>query len=139
MTKKECALEGEILVDFDHGLTPFDTFQMVTGMNELVEIIVTGTNRYATQKDRNIETMEDGMKAFLGINLILGINKSPSSEDYWSTDKCIRNEKIQNVMARTRFQSILQNLHFSNNNNDNKTDKMYKIHPVIDHLSKVLA
>ena len=56
-------------------------------MNELLEIIVTGTNRYATYINRNIETMEDEMKAFLEIKLILDINKSPSSEDYWSTDK----------------------------------------------------
>ena len=49
------------------------------------------------------------MKAFLGINFIVGIKKLPSLEDYWSTDKCIGNEKIQNVMTRTRFQSVLQN------------------------------
>ena len=42
-------------------------------------------------------------------------------------------------MARARFQFILQNLHFSNNNNDNKTDKLNKIRPVIEHLNKVLA
>ena len=42
-------------------------------------------------------------------------------------------------MARTRFQSILQNLHFSNNGNDDKTDKSYKIRPVIEHLNKVFA
>ena len=39
-------------------------------MNELLEIILTGTNRYATQKDCNFETTEDKMKAFLGINLL---------------------------------------------------------------------
>ena len=79
------------------------------------------------------------MKVFFGTNFIMGINKLPSLEGCWSTDKCIRNEKIQNVMTRTRFQSILQNLHFSNNNNDNKTDKLYKIRPVIEHLNKVFA
>ena len=42
-------------------------------------------------------------------------------------------------MARATLQSILQNLHFSNNNNDNKTDKSYKICHVIKHLSKVFA
>ena len=42
-------------------------------------------------------------------------------------------------MTRTRFQSILQNLHFSNNNNDDKTDKSYKICPVIEHLNKLFA
>ena len=101
-------------------------------MNELLQIIAMETNRYTTQKSRNFETMEDEMKAFLGINFIMGINKLPSLEDYWSTDKCIGNEKIQNVMTRTRFQSILQNLHFSNNDNDDKTDKLYKIRPVFD-------
>ena len=79
------------------------------------------------------------MKAFPGINFIMGSNKLPSLEGYWSTDKCIGNERIQNVMTRTRFQSILQNLHFSNNNSDNKTDKSYKICPVIEHPNKVFA
>ena len=79
------------------------------------------------------------MKAFLESNFIMGINKLLSLEDYWLTDKCIINEKIQNVITRTRFQPILQNLHFSNNNNDNKTDKSYKIRPVTKHLNKVFA
>ena len=63
-------------------------------MNELLEIIVTQTNRYATQKGQNLETTKDVMKAFLGINFIIGINKLPSLEIYWSTEKCIANEKI---------------------------------------------
>ena len=92
-------------------------------MNEPLEIIVTETNKYATQKDPNVETTEDEMKAFLAISFIMGINKLPSLEDYWSTGKCIRNEKTENVMTRTRLQSILQNLHFSNNDNDGKIDK----------------
>ena len=72
-------------------------------MNVLLEIIVMKANRYATQKGSNFETTEDEMKAFLGINFIMDINKLPSLEDYLSTDKCIRNEKIQNVMTRARF------------------------------------
>ena len=69
----------------------------------------------------------------------MGVNNLTSLAGYWLTDKCIGNEKIQNVMTRTRFQSILQNLHFSNNDNDDKTDKSYKIRPVIEHLNKVFA
>ena len=42
-------------------------------------------------------------------------------------------------MTRTRFQSILQNLHFSYKDNDDKTDKSYKIRPVIEYLNKVFA
>ena len=43
------------------------------------------------------------MKTFLRINFIMGINKLLSLEDYWSTDKYIENEKIQNIITRTRF------------------------------------
>ena len=120
MTKKECTLEAEVLVDLDHGSTPFDISQTVTGTNELLEIILTETNRSPTQLGRNFETTDTDTKAFLGINFIMGINKLPSLEDYWSTYKYIGNEKIQNVITRTTFQPILQNLPFSSNDNDNK-------------------
>ena len=70
MAKKECILATEILVDLDHGSRIFDIFQTVTGMNELLEMIVTETNRYTRQKGCNFE-------------------------------------KIQNVITRTRLQSIL--------------------------------
>ena len=69
----------------------------------------------------------------------MGINRLPSFEDCWSTDKYIRNKKIKNFMTRARFQSISENLHSSNNDNDNKTDKSYNIHPVIKHLNKVFT
>ena len=58
-------------------------------MNELLEIIATETKRHTTQKGHNFETKKDELKAFLGINLIMGINKLPSLEDYWSTSKFI--------------------------------------------------
>ena len=45
----------------------------------------------------------------------------------------------RNVMTRTRFQSILQNLHFSNTDHDNKTDKSYKIPPLIEYLNKLFT
>ena len=48
MIKKKCTLEAEGVIDLDHGSTLFDIFQTVTGMNELLEIIVTETNRYPT-------------------------------------------------------------------------------------------
>ena len=42
-------------------------------------------------------------------------------------------------MIKTSFQSVLQTLPFSNNDNGNKTDKSYKIHPVIEHRNKIFA
>ena len=42
-------------------------------------------------------------------------------------------------MIRNRFCEILQNLHFSDNTYDDKTDRGFKVRPVIDHLSKKFA
>ena len=41
MTKKKSTLEAELFVNLDHGSKSFEIFPMVTGMNELLEIIVT--------------------------------------------------------------------------------------------------
>ena len=107
ITKKECTLEEEVLADLDHGST---LWPIANGYR----------NEWICGNHCN---KNDELKAFLGLDFIMGINKLPFLGDYWSTDKYIRNEKIQNAMTRTRFQSILQNFNFSNNHNGNKTDK----------------
>ena len=76
------------------------------------------------------------MKAFFGTNFITGINKLLSFKEFWSTDKFFRNEKIQNVITGTRFQSTF--FLFSNIDNGDKTDELNKMRPVIKHLNKVV-
>lgn len=56
MQKKEFKLTPEVLGNLDHHLEPFEILNIVTGMNELLEIFVTETNRYAKQKCCNFET-----------------------------------------------------------------------------------
>ena len=55
MMKKEYILKAEVFVDLDHGSTPFDIFQTVTSMNELLEIIVMETNRYNTATQKRLQ------------------------------------------------------------------------------------
>ena len=47
----------------------------------------------------------------------------------------IDNDGILNTMIRNCSCEILQNLHFSDNRKDHKTDKAFKMKPVIDHLN----
>ena len=47
----------------------------------------------------------------------------------------IDNDGILNTMIRNCTCEILQNLHFSDNRKDHKTDKAFKMKPVIDHLN----
>ena len=83
MTKKECTLEAcwswswpNTLWYISNGYRNEWSFRN----------IVTETDRFAKQKGCNFETTQDKMKAFVGINFIMGINKLPSLEDYWLTD-----------------------------------------------------
>ena len=39
-------------------------------------------------------------------------------------------------MARSRFEDILQNLHFSGNTKDDKSDKDYKVRSLINHFNQ---
>ena len=41
------------------------------------------------------------------------------------------------MMTRTQFSTILQNLHFPDNQRPEKLEKTCKLRPVIDHLNTV--
>ena len=75
------------------------------------------------------------LKAFLGINFVMAINKLPTIFEYWRIDNLIGNDGIQNTMIQNCFCEILQNLHFEDNEKEDKTDKAFKMRPVIDHLN----
>ena len=107
----------------------------MTGLEELLELIVEQSNLYAHQNGRNFTVTKEELKAFLGINFVMAINKLPTIAEYWRVDNLIGNDGIQNTMIRNRFCEILQNLHFAYNRKDNKTDKAFKMRPVIDHLN----
>ena len=56
-------------------------------------------------------------------------------EFYLKLQPMISNDSIQNTIIRNRFCEILQNLHFSENRKDDKTDEAFKMRPVIDHVN----
>ena len=81
-------------------------------------------------KSSSFGTLEESMHKIpqvvtvdLGISFVVAISKLLSVEDCWSVDKFIGNSAIQNVMTRTRFKAIIQNLYFANNELQNTNDK----------------
>ena len=133
-----CNLKAEVLHDFSEMSSPLDVFEKVMQLNKLVTLIVTETNRYAQQNGRNFVTNAAEMKAFLGMNYMMGVNKLATIHHYWESDDYFGNEAIRNVMTIERFKEILQNIHFANNCKSNKeSDKRFKIRPLIDHFNKV--
>lgn len=48
-------------------------------------------------------TTFEEMERFMGVLLVMGINKIPKLDLYWSKKSCYRNECISRVMPRDRF------------------------------------
>ena len=98
-------------------------------------MIVEQSNLYAHQNGRNFTVTKEELKAFLGINFVMAINKLSTIAEYWRIDNLIGNDGIHNTMIRNRFCEILQNVHSADNRKDDKTEKAFKMRPVIYHLN----
>ena len=107
----------------------------MTGPEELLELIAEQSNLYPHQNGKNFTVTKKKLKEFLGKKFVMGINKLPTIAEYWGVDNLVGNDGIQNKMIRNCFCKILQNLHFGDNRKNNKTDKAFKMRPVIEHLN----
>ena len=125
----------EIQPNLNETVYPIEIFSLMTGLEELLELIVKQSKLYAHQNGRNFTVTKEELKAFLGINFVMAINKLPTIAEYWRVDNLIGNDGIQNTTIRNRFCEILQNLLFADNRKENKTDKAFKMKSVIDHLN----
>ena len=136
VTKQErCHLVPEIQRNLNETVSPIEIFSLLTGLKELLEWIVEQSSLYAHQDRRNFTVTREELKAFLGINFIMAINKLPTIAEYWRVDNPIGNDGFKNTMTRNHFCEILQNSHFADNRNGDKIDKAFKMRPVIDHLN----
>ena len=99
--------------------------------------IVFQTNLYATQEGKNF--VHVSLSELL--NLLMGIKKLPSYSDYWSSCEALHDAYILSLMSVKRFSWILGHLHLNDNSlqpkrGDDKFHKLYKIRPLIIHLSE---
>ena len=75
------------------------------------------------------------MKAFIGVNDIVAVKQLSSIPMFLNCNHLVGNVGIQNIFMRTRYQEVLQNLHFADNTKQNKTRKGYKIRSIIYYLN----
>ena len=95
------------------------------------------SNLYSQKKKngRRFHTNAKVMKTFISVNNIMAVNQLPSTPVNWDRDHFVGNIDIHSIFTWTRHQ-VLQNLQFVSNTKQNKTDKDYKIRPIIDHLKE---
>ena len=135
-TKQEkCQLVPEIQPNLNETVCPIEIFSLVTGLDELLELIVEQPNLYAHQNGRIFTITREELKAFLGINFVMAINTLPTIPEYWRVDNLIGNDRIQNTIIQNHFCEIFQNLHFADNRKDDKTGNTFKLRPMIDRLN----
>jgi hypothetical protein len=125
--------------------TPYKIFQeFIT--NNFVEHLVFQTNLYAEQEKTSsgknyIPTTAKEMNTFLGINLLMGIKRSPSYKDYWSSAPDLNDPYICRLMSLKRFSWLLSHIHVNNNavmpeRSSPNYDKLFKLRPMIITLSE---
>ena len=78
------------------------------------------------------------MKDFIALLLLSGITQKPEINHYWSTNLLLKSSIFNETMARNRYQTIMEFLHFNDNSNYNRNDpardKLYEIHLVMEYL-----
>ena len=118
---------------------------------ELIETIVTETNRYAEQFLRGREpSVRSHSKAWkpmtegeiyvvLGLFMLMGIVQKPTLRSYFTTKRLISTPGFRDIITRDRLELICKYLHSANNENISTfvgPKKLFKIYPVIFHLNK---
>lgn len=119
----------DIPIEVQSPLTYFQHFLK----DNFIQEITDNTNLYSTQRTgKSVGTNLQEMRSFIGIELFMGIINMPSYCDFWS--QSFRYEQIASVMPLKRYQALRRNIHFANNEEDNGTDRYFKVRPLLDHV-----
>ncbi|KAJ8934302.1 hypothetical protein NQ318_000868 [Aromia moschata] len=115
---------------------PVQTFEILLD-DEVIKLIVEQSNLYALQKNNHgFVVRHEEIKIFLGILLLSGYHKLPREPMYWGVDDDVCVPFVASSMSRNIFQEIKRYIHFADNTKLDKSDKMYKMRPLLNLLNK---
>lgn len=120
-----------------HGKSPYEFFKLFVD-EEVMQTIVDFSMKYALIEKNNagfIMNLDD-LEVFFGILILSGYHTLPQVHMYWSTDADKGVQIVKDSMSRNKFYSIKENLHLSDNNKLDKTDKFAKLTPVFDLINQ---
>ncbi|XP_046588357.1 piggyBac transposable element-derived protein 4-like [Neodiprion virginianus] len=131
-----------IKANIDDKSSILEIFQLFISEN-MVEHIVRESNAYYTTKTISSKhsrllawknTTVTEMYRFFALSMLMSRVKKVSIEEYWSTDELLRTESFPRIMTKDRYKSLLQMLHFHDNNETTNQDVLIKIRSIIDKL-----
>jgi len=112
------------------------------------ESVAQETNKYAEQKQqvsgpdpRWRPTSATEIRAYIGINIMMGVKQLPRIWCYWSTDKRYGCPYISGIMPKTRFLKLNQYIHLRDTSDtpgrdDPRYDPLFKVRPLLDNVAK---
>lgn len=113
--------------------------------DEVVSHIVTETNTYAQQCLANTSTMwhttASEIRAYIGFQILMGINQLPEIRDYWAKDEKLHYNPIASRISRNRFEEISRYLHFADNSQlpargEQGYSRLQKVEPIISAMKQ---
>ena len=127
------------------GFQPIDFYKLFVN-DDLLNSFVVCTNKYAEKwilenpalkpRSRVLSWMPVSIKEmtqFIGLTLLMLIKK-PTIDQYWSNNILYHTPIFPAIMDRDRYQIILRFWHFTDPEQVQTGDKLYKIRPLLDHL-----
>jgi hypothetical protein len=124
---------------------------------EILEIIRGQINLYATQeRERRLggqvvrmaicnwkPTTVEEIKTFVAAHMLMGIHTLPELRHYWSSDNLLGFPALANLITKTRFKKLTENVHCNDNTKvvpkvEGGYDRLHKLRPVINDLNSRL-
>nr|XP_049620046.1 piggyBac transposable element-derived protein 4 [Syngnathus scovelli] len=129
---------------------PRDYFRILFP-DSLFEHMVEQTNNYALYRQRRTgktdphwhPTHAREMRAYVGLNILMGINWLPESGMYWASDIFIGNAGFKKTMTARRFEKLTQYLQLCDREaepvrGERGYDGLFKIRPLLDVLDNTM-
>ncbi len=124
--------------------TPLDIFTLYY-TPDIVNTIVEESNRYAKQTmsqekwEKFVPLTADDIQAFMGLNILMGINDLPAIDDYWKKDSVYHYSPVADCISRGRYREISRYLHYVDNTtlaprNTPTYDRLGKVRPLLDYI-----
>ncbi|XP_064624550.1 piggyBac transposable element-derived protein 4-like [Lineus longissimus] len=84
-------------------------------------------NPFASSNKHWKPSTPEEIRAFTGINILMGIKDYPEYGDYWSADSALGDKFISSIMTKNTYEQLCKYLHCSNPNVIDRHDKLDKV------------
>ncbi|XP_061763246.1 piggyBac transposable element-derived protein 4-like [Nerophis ophidion] len=119
--------------------------------DSLLEHMVEQTNNYALYRQRRSgkadphwhPTHAREMRAYVGLNILMGVNQLPEAGMYWASDIFIGNAGFKKTMTARRYEKLTQYLQLCDREaepvrGERGYDGLFKIRPLLDVLESTM-